>query len=152
MKELPQSSNIYQVYFFTCPAHKPFHLGRHPWAVTVSPTGIYRWEIIKKHIHTKEHFGYVHKNYYANPTQGIRKFSGSSEFWESTLLGSITGNKHSLAERMVDFIHIYSKDYLHKDSYNLYPGPNSNTYINWILKKFPEAKVNLPWNCFGKNY
>lgn len=152
MQELPQSSDIYQVHFYTCPAHKPFHFARHPWVVTVSPAGTHRWEIIHKIIENKENFGYVYKNYYSDPMQGIKQYSGSSKYWESTLIGSVMGNTNSLAERMVNFIHTYSSDYLHKDTYHLYPGPNSNTYINWILKKFPEANIQLPWNCFGKNY
>lgn len=29
-------------------------------------------------------------------------------------------------------------------------GPNSNTYTQWVLNKFPEWDIKLPWNAFGK--
>ena len=151
MKELPQSSDTYQVYFFSCPAHKPFHFARHLWVVTVSPKGIDRFEVLYKKESSKERYGYIHKNNYA-PTQGIRKFPGSTLFWKSTLISRVTGNEGSLAERITQFIYAYSSDYLYKDTYRSYPGPNSNTYIAWILSKFPEANIRLPWNAFGKNY
>lgn len=152
MKSLPQSDTKYQVYFFTCPAQKPFHFIRHPWVVTVSFDTTNRWEVIHRLRDNKERFGYVYKNYYSCPTQGLRTFPGSTKFRESKLIGSITGNENSLAYRMVEFIQTYSPDYIYKDNYHFYPGPNSNTYINWILKKFPESNITLPWNCFGKNF
>lgn len=34
-------------------------------------------------------------------------------------------------------------------SYKL-TGPNSNTYTQWILEKFPEWNIQLPWSAFGK--
>lgn len=152
MKQLPQSNEPFQVYLFTCPAHKPFHFARHPWVVIVKDNNIYRYEITHKKDASKKHFGFVHVNYFDDPCTGIGKKHGSQEKWESTLIGSVTGKSGSLAERMVDFIETYSPDYLHKDRYILYPGPNSNTYIAWILNKFPEANITLPWNCFGKKY
>lgn len=152
MQQLPQNHNIYQVYFFTCPAHKPFHVARHPWIVTVSPDGVHRWEIIHKQVGNKERFGYLYKNYYNAPTQGLKKSQKSLSFWDSELVGYIEGENNSLAQEMVAFINASSKTYIHKDKYVLYPGPNSNTYVQWVLDHFPESQIKLPWNCIGKKY
>ncbi len=152
MKELLQSNEPYQVYFYTCPAHIPFQFARHPWVVTVSPSGIHRWEIIHRLYNKKDHFGYVYKNFYSNPIQGIKKHPNSTKYWNSTCIGTITGNENSLAYNMVRFIENNSKNYPYRDVYHFYPGPNSNTYIQWILDAFPEANIKLPWNCFGKKY
>ena len=152
MKKLPKNNDLYQVYFFTCPAHIPFHFAIHSWIVTVKNNEIHRWEIIHRKYNNKEHFGYVYKNFYTNPTQGIKKYSLSSEYWNATLLGSISGDEKSLAKQVVDFIEEMTLFYPYQENYSLYPGPNSNTYVAWIIKKFPELKIKLPWNAFGKNY
>ena len=151
MKELQQKNDIYQIHFFTCPAHKPFHFAVHPWVVTVHDGKVTRWEVIHKKIEGKERYGYVYKNFYP-PTQGIRKRPGSKEFWKAKRIASLSGGKGSLAEKMYTFIEEKSPHYPHREQYRLFPGPNSNTYIAWVLKHFPEAKVQLPWNAFGKNF
>jgi hypothetical protein len=90
----------------------------------------------------------IYKNFFP-PFQGIEIFPFLQKyFWKGHLLGQVEGDA---AERMVKFI---------KDSPNTYPyteeyflsGPNSNTYAQWVLNNFPEFKVVLPWNAFGKNY
>ncbi|MEA2701869.1 MAG: hypothetical protein QOE22_578 [Candidatus Parcubacteria bacterium] len=52
---------------------------------------------------------------------------------------------------MVKSIEESSTTYPNKDTYS-FTGPNSNTYIQWILDQFPEAHMNLPWNSFGKSW
>jgi len=95
---------------------------------------------------------YVFKDFFNDPTIGIGIYHGSKKKWKGTLIGSITGDENSLAREMHDFINTESLNYRYKNIYKVYPGPNSNTYIQWILNKFPESKITLPWNCFGKNY
>lgn len=142
----------YHVYFFICPAHIPFHFAVHPWVVTISPTKTDRFEIIHRQSPNRKHFGYIYKNYYRDPKQGIKKHPTSYDYWSSTEIAHISGDENSIAREMVDFIQTHSPDYIYKDTYHIFPGPNSNTYIQWILSKFPETKITLPWNAFGKKY
>lgn len=44
------------------------------------------------------------------------------------------------------------KDYPYADRYVLWPGPNSNTFISYIIRQVPELKVELPSNAIGKDY
>lgn len=152
MKVLPKNNDNYQVYFLKCPIYKPFHFAIHPWVITVKNGTTTRWEIIYRKYKDKERFGYVYKNFYSNPTTGVKKHPLSTKYWNSILIGFISGDGNSLANKMVNFIEETTPFYPHKESYNPFPGPNSNTYIAWILKKFPEANIKLPWNAFGKNY
>jgi len=39
-----------------------------------------------------------------------------------------------------------------RNEYKIYPGPNSNTFIQWVLNHFPNSGLKLPRNAFGKNY
>ena len=40
----------------------------------------------------------------------------------------------------------------YKIPYRLFPGPNSNTFINYLIREIPELKVELGHNAFGRNY
>ncbi len=152
MQNLPHNSDPYQIYFFSCPAWKPAHFAIHPWIVTVKNGTTTRWEVIHYKHPEKEKFGYVHKNLIINSTQGIKKHKWSSEYWDSTLLASFSGNEKSTARQVIDFIEQMTPFYPYQENYYLFPGPNSNTYVAWILRKFPELDIKLPWNAFGKNF
>ncbi|GLQ07056.1 DUF3750 domain-containing protein [Sneathiella chinensis] len=42
--------------------------------------------------------------------------------------------------------------YPHKSEYRLWPGPNSNSFIAYIGRNFPELKLDLPPTAIGKDY
>lgn len=80
--------------------------------------------------------------------RGIEIISFIKWYWKGKIYKKIEG---PLAEKMISFVKKSTKNYPYLKRYN-FIGPNSNTYIQWILDNFPEAKTNLPWNAFGKNY
>lgn len=45
-----------------------------------------------------------------------------------------------------------AQDYPWKDTYTVFPGPNSNTFIAWIAKKVPELELSLPLSAIGSGY
>ncbi len=59
------------------------------------------------------------------------------------------GDEKSIISEMVKFIEQSPQIYPHKNIYS-FLGPNSNTYVQWVLNNFPELEVRLPWNAFGK--
>jgi hypothetical protein len=67
------------------------------------------------------------------------------------LLGFTEGDENSIAKEMVNFIENSSNSYPYCNTYH-FIGPNSNTYVQWVLDNFPDFKAKLPWNAFGKNY
>ena len=71
---------------------------------------------------------------------------------KSKIIGFIEGGKNSFAEEIIKFLHKKIKIYPFKSRYHYIPGPNSNTFSEWIIKKFPETGWKLPWNAFGKHY
>jgi|AntAceMinimDraft_5_1070358.scaffolds.fasta_scaffold107818_1 hypothetical protein len=152
MIKLPKSDKTFQVYFFTSRANRPYQMFVHPWVVTVHKGVIHRWEIINRKYENKDRSGFVYKNFYVNPTQGIKKSPSSKEYWDSKLIGFTVGQEGSLAETMIKFIQTQAFNYQYKEKYTLYPGPNSNTFVQWIINQFPESNIKLPWNAIGKNY
>ncbi len=74
-----------------------------------------------------------------------------NRLWKAWLISSVEGDGHSVAARMADFIISSPQIYPYREKYSL-AGPNSNTYVQWILNKFPESGMHLPWNAIGKNF
>jgi hypothetical protein len=145
----------YQVLLLSCPANMPFFFAIHPWFVLNKKgevsrfgNGGQRYEVYFEKAKGKESWGHVHKNWLP-PFQGIEVFPYSDRWhWGSRLIGSIEGE---VAQRMIETIELSGETYPYANSYSLL-GPNSNTYVQWVLKQFPESGLSLPWNAFGKDY
>jgi hypothetical protein len=45
-----------------------------------------------------------------------------------------------------------ARSYPYTDTYTVYPGPNSNTFIAWIARRVPELKLDLPPTAIGKDW
>ena len=94
----------------------------------------------------------MHKDFYT-PSQGIAKwwFTEKYTWGPGKLLGYVEGDEQSLAGQMAGLIESSPQEYPYCDTYSL-KGPNSNSYVQWVLNHFPHSGLRLPWNCFGKNY
>jgi len=142
----------YQVFLFACPANLPFSFATHSWFVTNKKGLLSRWEVLFRKHACETSWGHLHKNAFL-PFRGIHVFPFSNSdryFWQNVrLIGHIGGEMGSLAYRMTDFIESSAQKYPLCNSYSL-TGPNSNTYVRWVLRQFPESKLFLPWNAFGK--
>ena len=44
------------------------------------------------------------------------------------------------------------REYPYTDRYRVWPGPNSNTFISWVLRHVPELRADLPVTAIGKDY
>lgn len=115
----------------------PFFFAIHTWIVIEDEDGKKeRWEVFQRK--NNKDMGYVYKNLF-NPKEGMninpwRKHPK----WKSKEIFSVKEKN--------------AKEYPHKNKYVLWPGPNSNTFTQWVLNQFSEIKNKLPWNAFGKNY
>ncbi len=65
------------------------------------------------------------------------------------LLGDIRGPG---VDRIIDRIEAAASDYPYADRYHIWPGPNSNTFAAFILRRVPELRVDLPPTAIGKDY
>jgi hypothetical protein len=65
------------------------------------------------------------------------------------LLGDIRGpGVEAIIERIDEAV----KDYPYPDRYHVWPGPNSNTFVAFVLRRIPELRVDLPPTAIGKDY
>lgn len=135
----------YQVFIFYCPAYFPFNFFRHPWIVLNKKGEISRWEI--RHSLNKENGTHLFINNQP-PFEGINKTVFIKNKWKVNLLGSM---ERDVALNVIDFVEKSKDNYPYINEYSGC-GPNSNTYVQWVLDKFPEFKIKLSWRFIGKNY
>lgn len=136
--------NKNQVFIMFCPAYIPFNFFRHPWVVLNKKGEVSRYEI--RHLRNKENHTYLYINNQP-PFEGIDKTLFVNNKWKASLLGLIEGEE---ALNAINFIEKSKENYPYINKY-CGMGPNSNTYIQWIINKFPEFKIKLSCRFIGKN-
>lgn len=145
------SNHQYQVFILSSHIPWPFSLWRHFWFVIKKGSELERWEFGKfRRSPHKNNIGVVKD--LLPFTEGMNKYIYStSPRAKSYLHHYIEGNSGSLAERMVNFIGQRADEYPLGHRYR-YLGPNSNTFIQWVLNHFPDLDYKLPWRAMGKGY
>ena len=102
------------------------------------------------------------KTYTIYHVLGWRKFRGMSvvsidegvpnQKWfgsEPTLLLDKRGED---AQDLIGKIDQAARQYPYPDTYTMWPGPNSNSFIEWIGLNVPELGMALPAKALGKNW
>jgi hypothetical protein len=62
---------------------------------------------------------------------------------------------HSRGEKtrpIIDKIEKLIVKYPYKKTYRIWPGPNSNTFVSYIIRNIDEIKIELPPHAIGKDY
>lgn len=110
----------------------------HPWFVVkeADSTSYNRWEVWQT---AGGAYGHVRKNR-ASPTSSV---GAGGTYVIAELIGAE-------AESVVAFIESQSPDYPCKDNYVLFPGPNSNSYAQWVIDN-TGWDVALPPSAIGKD-
>lgn len=80
----------------------------------------------------------------ATPTPDQRWFGAEAE-----LLQDIRG---AAAEKIIAALPAAIASYLYADTYRLWPGPNSNTFIAHLAREIPDLRLALPGNAIGKDF
>jgi hypothetical protein len=65
------------------------------------------------------------------------------------LLGDIRGPG---VDAIIPRIESAVTEYPYPDSYHVWPGPNSNTFVAFVLRRVPELRVDMPPTAIGKDY
>jgi Protein of unknown function (DUF3750) len=68
---------------------------------------------------------------------------------EPTLIGALSGS--AAAEAIPKILEAVAS-YPYANEYQLWPGPNSNTFMAYIGRKVPELQMDLPATAIGKDY
>lgn len=112
----------------------------HYWYVIIRDNQQERWEIWQKPSLSPESWGHLHRN-----LMPINSGVGNGVSWlEISWRGKLA---HQLAEIIVNTPEIYPYNY----RYHYFPGPNSNTYVQWVLNK-ANLNYSLSWRGIGRHY
>ena len=55
-------------------------------------------------------------------------------------------------DEVIDRIEAAVESYPYPGTYRVWPGPNSNTFVAWVLRHAPEVRADLPPTAIGKDY
>ncbi len=140
-----------QVFLFSCPALISLGIARHHWFVVNKKGNLSRWEVLIEQDCCGISWGHLHNNH-----ENIFKGTGLvglrfNIFPKVRCDGLIEGGYGSVADKMARFIEDSNNTYPYCYEYSIF-GPNSNTYIKWVLDHFPEFLVRLPWNAIGRGH
>jgi hypothetical protein len=123
-------------------ASLPFPLGAfasHYWFTVVHPGRCDRWEVWQSRNAGGVSRGYLHCNLKApddgvggGPAQLAMEWAGEAALKLRAILENPAG-------------------YPHCDHYLPWPGPNSNTFVAWVLRQ-AGIEFPLPWRAIGKDY
>lgn len=112
----------------------------HYWYVIVRGNQLQRWEIWQQPSLSRDSWGHLHKN-----LMPVDSGVGNGASWLETLW---TGQ---LAGQLAEIIEHSPETYPYNYCYRYFPGPNSNTYVQWILN---QANINycLSIRGIGKDF
>ncbi len=144
---------MYRFSVYTSRITFPLCFTKHSWVVLNSPEyGENRYEIHSiKNSKTK--------NYFYTNNQSIEEgmsyfsllsFAFSKVKFKSKKIFELQGLEYT---DLVLSLEREIKNYPYKNKYVYFPGPNSNSFTQWVIEKAGlKNKVLLPWNAFGKKY
>jgi len=141
----------YQIFVCASPASFPINFAKHGWFVLNKKGLISRWEVLHFKIKVNKGFNYLHLNNRA-PFLGFNIiYPFKFLFWKAEVLGYIEGDENSIVKQVIDFIEKSKENYPYCDKYS-FLGPNSNTYVKWILDKYPQFGIELSSGFVGKGF
>ena len=116
--------------------------GVHTW-IAVKPSGADHYTRI-------EVIGYALR--WGGETVRIRQ-GRPDGFWYGShphLLRTITGGE--AVDAIIERLYTAAENYPYAKEYNVWPGPNSNTFVAWLARAVPELQLDLPPTAIGKDY
>jgi hypothetical protein len=116
-------------------------LADHYWFVVWDDQGrCERWEVWQRKRAGGTSFGHVHCNL-KHPDAGV----GGGKM---RVMAEWQGDP---ASRLHEVLRTTASSYPHSNRYRPWPGPNSNTFVAWVLRQ-AGIGIRLPWKAIGKGY
>jgi hypothetical protein len=72
--------------------------------------------------------------------------------WYGSAAELLTDVRGSGVDALIDRIDSVAGRYPFAQHYRIWPGPNSNTFVAYVLREVPELRVDLPATAVGKDY
>ena len=137
----------FQAFLFSSRVGMPYFFARHPWIVLNEKGELTRYEVMLK---AKPNGSHVYKRI-RNFSVALKKYNRvDSPYWKkSCLLFKVEGES---ARKLIDFMKNVEEEYPFSKEYNMSSGPNSNSFVGWILHENKYLGWKLSWRHFGRNW
>jgi hypothetical protein len=109
----------------------------HHWFVIVRPDARDRWEVWQSARAGGDSWGHLHRNLLP-PDRGV----GAGSSWV------VQSWRESAAAELAQRIERSPAEYPFRERYHYWPGPNSNTYVQWVLG----CRCRLSWHACGRGF
>lgn len=73
-------------------------------------------------------------------------------YWYGSRPKKILSIQGKLASQLIPKIEAAAERYPWANEYNVFPGPNSNTFPAWVGIQVPEMELKLPFSALGSGY
>ncbi len=73
-------------------------------------------------------------------------------YWFGEKPKLLVGHQGAGVDELIDAVEQAALSYPWKDSYKVFPGPNSNTFTAWVAKQVPELELELPFSAIGSGF
>ena len=81
-----------------------------------------------------------------------RWFDYETPGWYGNTATLLQEHRGQNADKIISRLEEVVASYPYKSRYQLWPGPNSNTFIAYLGKEIPELELDLPSTAIGKDY
>ena len=81
-----------------------------------------------------------------------RNYALPDGFWYGERPQLLVDHRGEGVDVMIGEVEAAIASYPYADTYRVYPGPNSNTFLAHIGREVPALKLDLPANAIGKDY
>lgn len=88
---------------------------------------------------------------YGSGVVGIHR-DAPDRYWYGSRPKLLKEHRGVQAESLIDAVDAAAHLYPWKNSYKVFPGPNSNTFVAWIAQQVPELELDLPFSAIGAGY
>jgi hypothetical protein len=72
--------------------------------------------------------------------------------WYGAYPQLLADHRGAQAQALIEQIESAVAAYPWRETYRLWPGPNSNTFVAWVARRVPALRLDLPSTAIGKDY
>lgn len=73
-------------------------------------------------------------------------------YWFGAYPDLLVEHRGLVAEEIIEQLLAAIKEYPYHHEYQIWPGPNSNTFVAYLARKIPQLQVDLPPTAIGKDH
>ncbi|WP_136068922.1 DUF3750 domain-containing protein [Modicisalibacter radicis] len=111
--------------------------GTHTW-LAIKPAGAQRYRVLQV-------------TGWRRPAVSVRT-GVPDRAWFGSLPALVADYRGEAATALIPAIEAAVESYPFRDRYRVWPGPNSNTFVAWVIRQVPGLEVALPPTAVGKDY